>query len=309
MLTWELLGAVVGAGLASGREIASFFACYGPWSFLGIVLAITLMCALSAAKMPSSWQGRWPEKAWRAMLDALLLATGGAMLAGAGTVASLMLPVHGAGAAGMGVTLLLANVLARHTRTGLSCVSRIMLILLGTMIFCGIFLPPMKAATVAPADPAHALMKGAAYGGFNASLQASILMRTKDNAVQKRAVRRAGIILAVVPMMGNVVLLRHSALRDVPMPFVRMLARFGRIGYALGGLAMYLAILSTLTACLRGLRSGWGTAGIAAISLCGFSGVVERVYPVLGLCCCAMLCALKFVNRNRGTFNSRANML
>ena len=57
MLTWELLGAVFGAGIASGREVASFFARYGVWSNLGIVVAGLTMMYLASGELPtSSWQ-------------------------------------------------------------------------------------------------------------------------------------------------------------------------------------------------------------------------------------------------------------
>ena len=64
MLAWELVGAVVGAGLASGREIASFFTQYGGWGMLGVVLSVGVLVSLADVTLPSSWRGRWPERLW-----------------------------------------------------------------------------------------------------------------------------------------------------------------------------------------------------------------------------------------------------
>ncbi|MBR3763152.1 MAG: hypothetical protein IKK57_01200, partial [Clostridia bacterium] len=66
-LSWELLGAAVGAGLASGREIASFFGQYGMAGVAGAGLSVIVMYLLADASLPLSWLGRWPERLWRAL--------------------------------------------------------------------------------------------------------------------------------------------------------------------------------------------------------------------------------------------------
>ncbi|MGN0763091.1 MAG: hypothetical protein ACI4MK_06870, partial [Aristaeellaceae bacterium] len=86
------VGAVVGAGFASGREIDSFFSRYGAWSWLGVAaaaavaggIALGVMRRPGQGGMPEGWRGRWPGRLWQGMFGALLLFTGGAMLAGAG---------------------------------------------------------------------------------------------------------------------------------------------------------------------------------------------------------------------------------
>ena len=111
-------------------------------------------------------------------------------------------------------------------------------------------------------------------------------------------------------MLGNAVLLRHPALLSAEMPFVRLLEEFGQFGYALGAICLYLAILSTLTACLRGLgRSIFAAVSVVMVSLLGFTGVVEVAYPLLGGGCFLMLAAAKFTNSSRKTFHSRRDML
>ena len=62
----EICGAVVGAGFASGKEIASFFSRFGRWSWAGIMLAVAVVGAVclgvmrrpGVAGMPLAWQGR-----------------------------------------------------------------------------------------------------------------------------------------------------------------------------------------------------------------------------------------------------------
>lgn len=311
MLTWELLGAVVGAGLASGREIAAFFTQYGGWGSVGILLATLTMGWLTGPEMPSAWQGKWPMKLWEYLLTAMLMATGGAMLSGSGMVAAMLLPVRHAEGIGAAMTFLLACVLAYRTRGGLAWVSRVLLLLLTAVILTAFVLPRRAAVLIADARPAVALAKGLTYGGFNAALQCPILSAApQDVRTRGRSVRRAACLLCLLLLLGHGALLRHPALVGEPMPFIRLTASLGRAGHLLGACSMYLAILSTLTACLRGLRRHMGLpAGVIAVSLLGFSGVVEAVYPLLGGGCLLWLAAAKFTNSTTRPFISRSDML
>lgn len=311
MLTWELIGAVVGAGLASGREIASFFSKSGGWSWAGIVMAVLTMVFLGDVRIPVSWQGRWPARLWRKMTALLLTATGGAMLSGAGEIASLTLPAGGAYWLGLGLTLVLSWVLAHRTPGGLAAVSRALLCVLAALILLGFAIRPMQAVPLSSGGALAGLLRAVSYGGFNAALQMPLMMASScGGQKRRRAIWLADGIILLLLLMGNAVLLRHPALLGEPMPFIRMLQSFGKPGYYLGALSLYLAILSTLTACLRGLGGGvLPLGGVFLAALLGFTGVVERAYPILGGGCLMMLAAAKFTNSSGKAFISRRSML
>lgn len=311
MLTWELLGAVVGAGLASGREIASFFSQYGNWSFAGIVLAATVLVWLGGTSIPQRWQGRWHGRIWQQLLWLLLAATGGAMLSGAGEVAGLVLPLSGAYWLGTFVTLGVAWLLAHRTAKGLAWVSRVLLGVLAVLIAAGFLLPPMQAVNLTAVHVPLALVRGLAYGGFNAALEIPLMSKAVGSpAEKKRSLLCAGVVVFLLLVLGNLVLLRHPALIGETMPFIRMLSGLGHAGYYLGAICLYLAVLSTLTACLRGLGRGWlPVMVVGLISLFGFSGVVEMIYPLLGGGCCLMLVTAKFTNWGSKSFLSWRDMV
>ena len=311
MLTWELLGAVVGAGLASGREIASFFSQYGNWSFAGIVLAVAALIWLGGTSIPRRWQGRWPGRIWQLLLWLLLAATGGAMLSGAGEVAGLVLSLEGAYWMGLVVTLVVAWALAHRTAKGLAWVSRLLLGVMAVLIAAGFLLPPMQAVNLTAVHVPLALVRGIAYGGFNAALEIPLMSKAPCSPEEKRrSMFYAGMVVLLLLLLGNLVLLRHPALIGETMPFIRMLSGLGQAGYYLGAICLYLAVLSTLTACLRGLGRGWlSVLTVGIISLFGFSGVVEMVYPLLGGGCCLMLVTAKFTNWVSKAFHSRRDMV
>ncbi len=277
MAAWELLGAVVGAGLASGREVASFFVQYGMWGFAGVASAVGTLYLLSDSKP------RGPL--WRMLLSLLLIATGGAMLSGAGHIAALTLPVRGASLIGGALTLALALFLSRRTATGLMWGSRGMMAAMLVLILAGMTLPPMRAVRVEAVPPWEGLLRGVTYGGFNAALMLPLMPRAR-----RRDVGTACILIALLLGLGCAVLLRHPALIGETMPYVQLASRFGKWGYALSAGCMYLAVLSTLMACLRGVQGIWPVLAMAGVSLLGFDGAVDTLYPLLGGGC--FLCML-----------------
>ncbi len=283
---WELLGAVVGAGMASGREIASFFAQYGLWSFPGIVLAVFTMLFLADA-LPHG-------RLWNVLLSLLLIATGGAMLSGAGHLAALTLNLQHASSIGTVGTLLLAMCLARKTTSGLAWVSSLLLIVMLVLISGGFFIDPMAAVAIDLDNPAEALLRAVTYGGFNAALMLPVLTVCPLRGRKRRFSIMLGCGLAAVLIgLGCLVLLRHPALIAEPMPFVMLAAQFGVVGYYLSASSLYLAILSTLIVCIRGAGNVLCIVAMLLISCFGFEDAVGMAYPVLGAACFLMLAGAK----------------
>lgn len=312
MLTWELLGTVLGAGIASGREVASFFTRYGAWSIIGIVVAGFTLVYLANSELPPSWHGKWPETLWRMLLSSLLVVTGGAMLSGAGEITDLVLPLNGVYGIGIVTTLALAWFLAHRTQNGLAWTSRAVLIVLAMLIVSGLHMPGENAAVIPTAFLPEGIVRAVSYGGFNAALLLPVLgnSHVSSDHQKKKAILSAGAIFMILLLACNAVLLRNPALLHEAMPFIGMMQRIGNSGYYLGAVSLYLAILSTLTACLRGLGHKWyAAAGITAVALLGFSGVVEVAYPVVGTACLCMLAAAKFTNCSRKPFQARRDML
>ncbi len=311
MLVWELIGAVVGAGLASGREIASFFSTFEKWSLPGIFLSVAVMASLTDTVIPTAWHNTWKEKGWSLLLSLLLVVTGGAMLSGAGEAVALMLPIHGAYWIGQAITLLLAWLLARRTVSGLALVSRALTAVLISMMVLGLFMPGLPAAVLADSSLPAGTLRAITYGGFNAALQVPIMSAScMDSQRKRRTAWSAAALIAAVLLLGNAVLLRHPAMIGEPLPFVRLMAALGKPGFWISAACIYLAILSTLTACIRGSGGGFfPAAGMIVVALGGFSGAVGVLYPMLGGACFLMLLLAKLSNSHINSFLSRQDML
>ena len=129
-----LLGGVIGAGFASGREILRFFAIYGRAAPVAIVCACSLMLML-ILRLPALMQahnahslkalcqirlGRRFGFLCSALLMLLFAVTGGAMLAACAELGALMLPIRHAYGLSMAVSLLIAAQLALCGLAGLT---------------------------------------------------------------------------------------------------------------------------------------------------------------------------------------------
>lgn len=303
-----MAGAVIGAGFASGREVAAFFSRFGAWSWVAVLAAVAALGGVSLGVMrspgvPEPWRNRWPGRLWRGMFAALMAVAGGAMLAGAGEIAALTLPFHGAYWAGLAGTLLLAWTLAGREMAGMARLSRALTICLVVLMALGLRrLPEMRGVWVEDASVEkllpESLLRGVCYGGFNAALACPVLDELAcgmDARARRRCVGKGCAIVGGLLSLGNAVLTRHPALLGETLPFVRLMHCLGRGGAALGSAALYLAILTTLTACLRGLRSvaasRWTLLLPVGVALLGFTGAVDGLYPLLGGACFLMLTA------------------
>ncbi|MGN0778082.1 MAG: hypothetical protein ACI4MJ_02955 [Aristaeellaceae bacterium] len=308
------VGAVVGAGFASGREIDSFFSRGGGWSWLGVAaaaavtggIAMGVMRHPGQGGMPEGWRGGWRGRLWQGMFGALLMVTGGAMLAGAGEIAALMLPVHGAYVLGLAGTAVMTMALTRQGLSGAGRISSVLVVLLLLLTAAGFALPANKAAVIpSPGGPWTCLLRGASYAGFNMALAVPGLASaapTMTNQERRQCAWLLAGMLGILLVAGNGLLLRHSMLQGEAMPFVHLLAAYGRAGYILGGTALYLAVLTTACAALRGLwmlgrGRRWQVLATGGMLLCaciGFADVVGKAYPLLGVGCLVLLTASIF---------------
>lgn len=309
------VGAVIGAGFASGREIVSFFSRYGQESWLGIgtaVLVILLIArrilqAPGQGGMPTAWQGKWQSRLWQGMFLLLMLTTGGAMIAGGGEIVTLLLPGHGFWL-GTGMTAALSFVLARKGRGGSALLSGIMTGVLLLIAVAGMTVQTQGTAGSFHAATGRCMLRGACYAGFNMALAVPGLAEAAPHLSPGEKRQCAWMLsawLGVLLAAGNLLMLHFPSAKGESMPVLYLMRQTGMWGMALGCLGMYLAVLTTACAALQGAWSLWpgqraGRHGaLLAMLLCaalGFTGVVEIVYPLLGAGC-LMLMAAAFLTK------------
>jgi hypothetical protein len=176
----------------------------------------------------------------------------------------------------------------------------VLLCLLVAVLLAGFALPPMRAAFLPTGSALEACVRAVSYGGFSAALQYPVLAAHQGKSRKDRYL--AVGVLALLLAAGLALLMRHPALIGEQMPFVRMMQAYGKPGYILCAACLYLASLTTLATCLRGVQySPFCLAGMATVCLLGFEGAVGRVYPLIGAVCLMLLMAGK-MSKIRNSF-------
>ncbi len=285
-----LLGGVIGAGFASGREIVRFFAAHGAMGFIAVAFALAALLALFALlpiRLAAEGQtglsglcrarfGARVGGVCGALFFLLSAVTGGAMLAACAELSALVWPIRHAYALGFAVTAVLAALLCAFKTRGLAVVGGALCGLLPILLIRLLLLPPGEACFL-PEGPPDAVLRAALDGTLYAALNAAMM---------------AGAL----PM-----LLTLSARRRL----------------ACAALCLYAAALSTLCAMLcamtnllprflaRYARLTISTLLCAALALMGFGCIVQSGYPILGALCAALLVLLVLPFHQEASMSAR----
>lgn len=323
----SIVGAMAGAGLASGREVVTFFSASCQYAGLGIAVAAVSIGVFSAGLMILA--RRWDVKTLPQLAQKLLgkrmgraaailywlccALTAAVMLSAGGELMQLTLDVRGAYGIGALATLALAILLARSgSRRSFS----------GGALFVGLVLfglwmamdrrevavEPYLALGIQPmGGPLSAVLLGVAYAALNVSLCAAALVRLRDR-------QPARVAIALGAMMGAVLLTLHAAISLQPkglmaraLPCVLLAARYGLIGSQICILLMELAVVTTLATMLGALQ--WraddvrgAVAGVAlalVLQAAGMMALAGHGYPILGALCAVQLLVLLGVGFRR----------
>ena len=332
-----LLGGVIGAGFASGREIVRFFAQHGAMGFAAVVSALIMLFTLFILlpeRLSSSGQsglsglcavrfGPRIGSLCAALFFLLSAVTGGAMLAACAELSALVWPIRHAYAVGFAVTALLAALLCAFEARGLALVGGSLCVLMPVLLLRLMQLPSGEAGFLPDGPPdsvLRAALDGTLYAALNAAMMAGALPMLL--ALTKRR-RRACVALLVLLFgfmlaLGMLVCQRQmQSVRMQPLPFVWLSRGLGAGGYLLVALCLYAAALSTLCAMLcamanllphflaRYARLTISSLLCAALALMGFGRIVQSGYPILGALCAALLILLVLPIRQDASRSAR----
>lgn len=301
------VGAVIGAGFASGREIIVFFTRYGWHSWWLVLLAAGMMgwlchLCMCCAKKDGDWTALFAvNRRWAVVVAcALMIVTAGAMISAAGHMIALLWFNEWAYAIGAVLTMLLAWLCSFRSLRLMGWISAFLSILLVCVLAYAIGKPTVEAAVLRMDANGTALLKGAvfasAYAAMNMMLAIGVVCRS---AGQGRWVPAAvGLVIAGLLGLSNALYNRHPELLDAAFPIVALLNGYGRQGFMLSVILLYLSIFTTLTAVILALRSAMEhfishpqlrcivALGLPLMVSCaGFSGIVDQIYAPAGLLC------------------------
>jgi uncharacterized membrane protein YkvI len=312
------VAAMVGAGFASGRELVVFFSGQGVPSWLGVAVACVgagfLTGAISAfakrtgrRELPGVFartMGRSSGIMMQVVYTTLLILCAAAMLSTGATLGALTFSFHGSFLLGTAITLACALLL---TRRGALSMAGLALVVLMTGWY--IALGAGQSATDIRVGGSFGISaaSGMIYAAFNATVAAGVVCLNAGKDVKPTRVGLyTGLLLAAMLIPANWALLRTDVYtRQMALPSVVMAQRWGVAGYYLSICALFVAVVTTLSAALSALRAQltelglrptqavfFSCAAALALSMAGLTTLVGVGYPAVGLMCAVMLLIL-----------------
>lgn len=302
------IGALVGAGFASGRELATFFAPFGPWGLLGAALAglglgggglaLVRRARQTGASSYTSLLSLAPRPLGSLLAAALhlfLFASLAIMLSAAGSLVEDQLRLPRAWGIAILAVVALACCWGRtpgYVRTS----APLALILLGLLLLTSLASLATPAPHVSLASPGHLAMvqrwwwSAALYAGYNLLLGAAVLptLASTGSAADKGALL-GGSLVGLTAAVGTLALQRLGSTSDLPLLTAACL--LGAAGRLLYSLSLALAVVTTAAANLFGLAQAGKayrlrlvlfTAGAVPPALLPFSTLVGHLYPAFG---------------------------
>ena len=329
-LAMAYVGCVAGAGFASGKEILTFF--NGPAAVAMMALASLLFYYLGYTVMVLS--ERLGAKNYRELIGMLfpgkMASVINAMLLAAFviiTASMIAATEHVFESMGMGMvpTLIVVVMCAVIASGGISWVAgsgvivmlafaAINLFLLGMVVALGRF----EFAVGSTAQSSFSVLRAFSYTGFNTIMSLGVLCGTGRNKKESHAcaaISAAGIFILLLLLWLCMLPYLQDAEKEA-MPMLYVAQEIGGPANYLLIAAMLLGIISTLVAQLhsaRGYFEGKNKAVVisfltltaAAIAQIGFAGIVDMLYPVLGLLSAIVFARVIFVYY-RGLKNASA---
>lgn len=314
------VGAVVGAGFVSGREVIAFFTRYGahaPWLIALSSAAMALLCGLCMRRARRVGTENWWDlyggmPAWvrvgaRLCAAMMLSVAGGAMVSASGWLTALLWANEWAYPLGAVGTLLSAWLVGRRSLGALGRVSGLLTaVLIGALIAARMGESDFPGAVLAPpaGSLAWAAVRAVAYAAMNLTLAIGVVCRMAGGPGERTPWLCGGLgaVLAALLMLGSGLYARHPELASADFPIVRLLARYGRAGFVTSAALLYLAVFTSLAAVTCALdsavagRGPYLRAALAmglplAVSLVGFEGIVDGLYAPAGLACLMLVLA------------------
>lgn len=314
-------GAVIGAGFASGREVMSFFGKYGDMGRAGVIVATAMFMWAGVTILDVTH--RSPVYSYQDLLsivlrspllikvaDLLFLATlqvgTGVMIAAGGSLFSGWGVHYAAGC------LIFSAVCCALLRTGSAGFLRANVWLVPGMIAVIIMLCLMQISHPALAVETGPWGAAVMYGAYNIAIAAVALSTLKPH-LSSKAVWLGGLGGGL--LTGGLLFLEYLALMQLPgqaeMPMLELAAAWLGAGKLLYEFALLAAVTTTALANMHGLAARIAGAdkyrfALAAIgglgfmlAQIGFAGLVDLLYPLLGICNIVLVAGLCYYSLAR----------
>ena len=231
-----------------------------------------------------------------------MILTAGGMISASGQMIALLCPHEWAYSLGAAGTLAAAYLLGFGNMRPMSWLSGGLSVLFVMASAVAGFAQPAQLPMLAAAKHAgliRAAISAAAYASLNMTLAIGVVCRFSQQRKENRRTAWAfGAFMALMMAVSHRLYASHPEWSQEAFPIVRALSGLGRKGFLLSAALVYLSVFTSLTAVMYALRCATQEQtdslllrlvllfGLPlAVSVVGFTGIVDRFYAPAGLLC------------------------
>ncbi len=315
------VGAVVGAGFASGQEIYQFFGRYGQIGIVGIAVAGSLFGVLGYLALErgrrgrtggfvslwASWYPPWLIRVAEGVTTAFLIIGLGVVSSGGGAAIN-----QTAGAprllGALMTTVAVVLVVASGTRSVVRVNALLIPYVMVMVLMIGVlnWRHPTVSRPVAP--PGQWLMSALLYLSYNIFTGIMVLLGVGRSLTSRRQSGLAAFLGAAV--LSLLAFVEHHTLTTLPaigaLPLVDAAARTHQALAILFGLCLWVALFTTGVAEAYALREQYGSPILWLITatflfgLLSFDRLVQVLYPAMGMVAVLLWIPLVYRGPKRG---------
>lgn len=325
-----LVGAIVGAGFLSGREIYVYFSRFGEGAYLGILIAIALfafafyhvMCFCREREITSVKELCLAGLGRAAGNVAYIFLLGGAVVTCASMISctnafciELLGWSHFWGGA---FTALLGLVVVMLGMKSIRLASTVLIpvILIFLLAVSAVYKGVPQGIR---GDMRLALLSGVVFMLYNSALSFGVLLGVSKSPAQKTVAIASVAIVLLMLLLNRLMQTLPSDVEEYELPFAAALVSMPKAYTYLYALVLWSAIFTTYISAIYCFSTLWkplrqtllysGVTVVAfAISLIGFSNIVAYVYPVSAVSGLVLLAGIVYKRMKYNEINCRDHL-
>ena len=327
-IIFTYIGAIIGAGFASGQEIKTFFCSYGIGGIAGIIIATLFFIYLSRYLIKKGYEisaesyenyfvgikSEMIKRMFDAFIIFFLMGSITAMMSGAGAFTEQVLGFNKYIGSIIFIVIVVGLVIG-----GIKYIANINKIVMPFIILSTIVISyigvrngnSVLLLNVFGSISINPIFSGVLYACFNIVTAIAILPVLGSNAKEEKSIKRAtligGITIGLMVFISYIAMLaNYDIIRNIEIPIEVIARKIGIVTRYIYSTSFLIAILTTAVSSLYGVYTRFNENKFYLLlvvvltyicSLAGFSNVIAYLYPFMGYMGIIMLGFIIWSNR------------
>lgn len=294
-----ILGSVIGAGFATGKELVVFYVRYGLIGMVGIIISSVLF-SIVLYKYLMVGKNAKKQKMFDIIIFVCLIIISGGLIGACGEIGDRLL-FFDCNVIGI-ITVVIVGLLLLYDIDKLSkvCFLIVPVLILITIIICLLGVSNVDISInsfVVDNNIAASILYSISYVGINTMMVSKIIFDMKDVKNKKNVSIASSMLYGIIVLIVSMCLfLSGGDVINSNVPIYVLACRAGDVWQYLYLVSLWFAIVSSLISTIYGIQCSFAVVSNCKIiriiisllicyivSLVGFENIVGVLYPIIGI--------------------------